>query len=162
MICSAYGCVREGVGCAICAYIFALRTYWVPDINLAKLPRTGCFPFTVPGKFRYAPKTEVLVRPNFSLLDRLAFASPLPMTDEDRSILEQSSRPQVDLEFDPDAGSPPIGSGLTGQEKCRANVTPRALKFDIVIVLQPTTRSQMQGGPPPPRTTTESDAAVKF
>lgn len=37
-----------------------------------------------------------------NFLDRLASTSPLPMTDEDRSMLEQSSRPQMDLEFDPD------------------------------------------------------------
>lgn len=42
-----------------------------------------------------------------SFLDRLASASPLPMTDDDRDGLEQGPRPQVDLEFDPD-GAPLI------------------------------------------------------
>lgn len=46
-----------------------------------------------------------------NFLDRLASASPLPMADEDRDIFEQSSRPQVDLEFDPDGAPLPSDPG---------------------------------------------------
>lgn len=55
-----------------------------------------------------------------TFLDRLASASPVPMTDEDRNGSEQGLRPLVDLEFDPDGA--PILSDPGSPDKTSAEL----------------------------------------
>ncbi|KAH0840372.1 hypothetical protein J3R83DRAFT_1400 [Lanmaoa asiatica] len=55
-----------------------------------------------------------------TFLDRLATASPPPMTDEDRNVVDQSSRPQVDIEFDPDGA--PLSSDPGSPDKTSAEL----------------------------------------
>ncbi|KAG6369634.1 hypothetical protein JVT61DRAFT_6085 [Boletus reticuloceps] len=156
MIRSACGCVREGVGCAICGNtlgtrykpcqtaadgLFSLQhvsqapicpqgpRYWhgrAPAANSTTSP-SYIYTFFASNVTRASQSPTPRVPPPSStspeesfysvenafdtLIDRLASASPLPMTDEDRITLEQSSRPQADLEFDPDGAPLPSDPG---------------------------------------------------
>lgn len=57
-----------------------------------------------------------------NFLDRLASASPLPMTDEDRNALEQTSRPQED--FDPDGAPLPSDPGSPDKTSAELMLLP--------------------------------------
>lgn len=59
-----------------------------------------------------------------NFLDRLASASPLSMTDEDRDELEQNSRPQMDLEFDPDGSPLPSDPGSPDKTSAELMLLP--------------------------------------
>jgi hypothetical protein len=59
-----------------------------------------------------------------NFLDRLASASPLPMSDEDRTGFEQGSRPQIDPEFDPDGASIPSDPGSPDKTSAELMLLP--------------------------------------
>ena len=61
---------------------------------------------------------------DMNFLDRLASASPIPMSDEDRDGLEQSSRPQIDLEFDPDGAPLPSNPGSPDKTSAELMLLP--------------------------------------
>ena len=61
---------------------------------------------------------------DMNFLDRLASASPLSMTDEDRDELEQNSRPQMDLEFDPDGSPLPSDPGSPDKTSAELMLLP--------------------------------------
>ena len=61
---------------------------------------------------------------DMNFLDRLASASPLPMTDEDRNVLEQGSRPQMDFEFDPDGAPLPSDPGSPDKTSAELMLLP--------------------------------------
>jgi hypothetical protein len=162
MIRSACGCVREGVGCAICGNTLGTRykpcqtaadglfslhhvsqvpicpqgpRYWhgrTPTANSSTSP-SYIYTFFASNVTRAAPSpTPRISTPlsssreesfytidnafDISFLDRLSSASPLPMTDEDRNGLEQSTRLQPDPEFDPDGAPLPGSPDKTGAE----------------------------------------------
>ncbi|KAG9317927.1 hypothetical protein JVU11DRAFT_2160 [Chiua virens] len=149
MVHSACGCIREGIGCAICGNTLGTRykpcqaaaeglfsfhrssqvpicpqgpRYWHGRASGAGSSTSPSYIYTffasnvTPASQLPVPcvPLESLRAESFyttdnafdaSFLDRLASASPLPMTDEDRNTLEQGSRPRVDIEFDLD-GAP--------------------------------------------------------
>lgn len=59
-----------------------------------------------------------------NFLDRLTSASPPPMTEDDRSMPEQNSRSQMDLEFDPDGAPIPSDPGSPDKTSAELMLLP--------------------------------------
>ncbi|KAG8217982.1 hypothetical protein J3R82DRAFT_6155 [Butyriboletus roseoflavus] len=56
------------------------------------------------------------------------------MTDEDRSVLEQSSRPQEDLKFDPDGAPLPSDPGSPDKTSAELMLLPERFLGDLAFI----------------------------
>ncbi|KIJ13339.1 hypothetical protein PAXINDRAFT_136327 [Paxillus involutus ATCC 200175] len=156
MMSSACGCLREGVGCAICGNTLGTRykpcqaaaeglfspqytshvplcpqgpRYWHGQPSSPTAESTSLsyiYTFfasnvicgssipTARGTIPSSPQESFYTAGNpfdLNFFDRLVSASPLPMTEDDRTASEQGSRSQTELQFDPDGAPLPSDPG---------------------------------------------------